>query len=173
MTTAAGCAMMAVRSETETVAQAEPKRRGNMITHETTIVIHRPVEQVFAFASDPRNDLKWSEGALDSRQITDGPVGVGTKVAQVYAFLGRRMEGQLEITEYEPNARLTKKVTDGPFPLELSLSLKPDGGDTRATGRIEMKPGGFFAMAEPLVAGNLRKRFESDMAALKAAVENS
>ena len=144
-----------------------------MISHEASVVIHRPVEQVFAFASDPRNDLRWSEGALDSRQITAGPVGVGTKVAQVYSFLGRRMEGEFEITEYEPNSRLTKKVTEGPFPLRITLSLEPDGAKTKATGRIELKPEGFFALAEPIVSGNLRKRFESDMAALKHALEQT
>jgi uncharacterized protein YndB with AHSA1/START domain len=144
-----------------------------MINHESSVVICRPVQQVFAFLSEPHNDLQWQDGLLDSRQTSPGPVGVGTRVAEVYSFLGRRMEGQLEITEYEPNSRLTKKMAEGPFPLQITLVLEPAGADTKLTARIEMKPAGFFAIAEPMVAGNFRKRFDGDVAALKRVLEKS
>lgn len=49
-----------------------------MVKFEESVVIERPLEQVFAFVSDPRNDTEWSEEIAEVRQTSEGPLGVGT-----------------------------------------------------------------------------------------------
>ena len=71
-----------------------------MITHQSKVWISRPIDEVFAFVSNKENDLKWQQGLVEVHQAA-GPVGVGTQIAEVYSFLGRKMEGKLEVTEYQ------------------------------------------------------------------------
>ena len=74
-----------------------------MVKIETSMVINRPIEEVFAFLTNPENDLVWRSGVLESEQTSDGPMGVGTTARSVEQFLGRRIESTVEFTAYEPN----------------------------------------------------------------------
>ena len=42
---------------------------------EMSIVINRPVEEVFAFLSDFENNPKWQATSVEARKISEGPVG--------------------------------------------------------------------------------------------------
>ncbi len=75
-----------------------------MIKAETSLVINRPVEKVFAFVNDSENAPQWRSSVLESRQTSEGPTCVGTTLTEVIRFLGRRIESTFEVTEYEPNS---------------------------------------------------------------------
>ena len=49
-----------------------------MIRIETSIVINRPVKEVFAFLSNFENWPKWSPGLLENKKTSDGPISRGT-----------------------------------------------------------------------------------------------
>jgi uncharacterized protein YndB with AHSA1/START domain len=80
-----------------------------MITVEKSIVIKRPVEDVFAHVSDQTNAPHWQRGLIEVRRTTDGPMGVGTRHTFVRTFMGRRMEGSNEYTRWEPNKLVPSK----------------------------------------------------------------
>ena len=46
-----------------------------------TVVIDRPIDEVFAFLADGENDTKFSARVLEIAKTTDGPPGVGTVYA--------------------------------------------------------------------------------------------
>ena len=48
------------------------------IQQEHTVVIDRPIEEVFAFVTDPDNVSLWQSTSLETEQTSEGPVGVGT-----------------------------------------------------------------------------------------------
>jgi hypothetical protein len=96
---------------------------------------------------------------------------VGTQIDEVYSFLGRRMDGKLEVTEYEPCKKITTKSTSGPFHIQYTYSLEEGNGGTQFTIDMEMKPEGFFTLAEPVVGANLKKSLDTDLASLKKALE--
>jgi hypothetical protein len=62
-----------------------------MARFKQSVVINRPVEQVFVFVSDLENDPPWS-GAAGMRRTSPGPVGIGTTFRQRDRFLGRRLD---------------------------------------------------------------------------------
>ncbi len=74
-----------------------------MIKVEDSIVIKRPVEEVFAFVADQRNAPQWQQGLLEVRRITDGPPGIGTRHTVVRKFMGRRLETDQRVCGVEPN----------------------------------------------------------------------
>jgi hypothetical protein len=45
---------------------------------EGTVVIDRPIDEVFAFLADGENDKRFSPRVLEIEKATDGPPGVGT-----------------------------------------------------------------------------------------------
>ena len=65
---------------------------------EQSIVINQPIEKVFAYVTDPRNNPKWQPDILDSRVSPDEPTHVGTRVTDVRNLLGRKLELTTEVT---------------------------------------------------------------------------
>ena len=46
---------------------------------EGEIVIDRPVEEVFDFVADERNEPRYNPQMLRAEQISSGPIGLGTE----------------------------------------------------------------------------------------------
>ncbi len=142
-----------------------------MINIEESIIINRPIEEVFAFVADQTNGPQWQDGLLEVRRITDGPVGVGTRHTVVRKFLGRRLELTNEYVRYEPNKEIS--FTGGGmsrFEVSYLTEATPEG--TRLTCRMQMEQGGLFGLAEPLIAGSLKRAFEANFRNIKALLEN-
>jgi len=142
-----------------------------MARAEVSTTIKRPVEDVWAVISNVENNPKWSSFALDAKQTSPGPLGVGTTARFVGKFLGRRMESESVITEFEPNRKYTWESKSGPFPLKGSTALEQIDGGTRVTGTIEAEPGGFFKLAEPLVVSMAKRSVQGDLDNLKDLME--
>ncbi len=142
------------------------------IREEHTVVIERPVEEVFAFTTDPNNDTLWQSTSLETEQASEGPVGVGTTFRNTSKFLGRRIESTYEVTENDPPHRQCMRITSGPIPGSGCYALEPtEDGSTRFTQTFEAEAGGFFRLAEPLVGRAIRRQIEADMATLKDLLE--
>ena len=141
-----------------------------MITHQSKVWIRRPVDEVFAFISNKENDPQWQDGLVEVHQAP-GSVGVGTQIDEVYSFLGRKMDGKLEVAEYEPGKKITTKSISGPFHIQYTYSLEEGNGGTQFTIDMEMKPDGFFTLAEPIVGANLKKSMDTGLASLKKVLE--
>ena len=122
-----------------------------MVRVEGSIRIHRPVEDVYAFAVSPEKVPLWSAVPLQARKTSEGPVGIGTTASFVNTFLGRRMRADFEVTEFEPNSRFCSRTTAAPFPVRNTMTFEPIGAGTRMTQTIEAEPGGFFKVAEPIL----------------------
>ncbi len=63
-----------------------------MIKLENSLVINRPVEEVFAFVDNPENEPQWNQVAQSSEKTLEGPMGVGAAGVLVARFLGRTIE---------------------------------------------------------------------------------
>ncbi len=142
-----------------------------MIKVENSVVINRPVDEVFEFVSNIENLPQWAGPVLEAKQTSDGPVGVGATQTQVAQFLGRKIETSHEVTEYEPNKKLSTKTTSGPLPMEVSYILEPAAGGTKVTLGGDIDAGGFFKLAEPIVGRMLNRQTASDAANLKELLE--
>lgn len=140
----------------------------------TSIVIQRPVEDVFAFITDARNHPQWqaSSGLQRIQQIPDGPVGVGTRITEVWKFMGMESESTSEVTEYEPSRKYARRSISGGSPIkEGTTTFESVDGGTRVTNVFQVQAGGLFAIAEPLLANNLKHGFEASSVTLKALLE--
>ncbi len=79
------------------------KEDGDMSRVENSIVIERPVAEVWDFFMDWGNNEKWY-GGMRVIQVTDGPPGLGTKI-RMYPPLGpwKVPTPPVQIVEFEPH----------------------------------------------------------------------
>jgi uncharacterized protein YndB with AHSA1/START domain len=142
-----------------------------MYSFETTIFIDRPPQEVFDYMNNPANTPKW-QGNLVSAEITsEGPTGVGTTQRAVGQMLGRKFDVKTEITTWDPPNKITNKTLDGPVQFEATTRYDSKESGTQVTLNVTAEVGGFFKLAEGLVAKQAQKQFETNYSALKMLLE--
>ena len=140
---------------------------------QSAVTIDRPRHEVAAFAGDPDNVRRWYQNIESVEWETPRPVGVGSRVAFVAHFLGRRLAYTYEVRELDPGHRLVMSTAQGPFPMETTYRWEDtaDGG-TRMTLRNRGEPAGFSKVAAPFMAAAMRRANGKDLAALKKLLES-
>ena len=141
-----------------------------MIRIQASVTVNRPLEEVFRFMTDNQNALQWQSGLLEAR-VTNDVIGVGKTWVDVVQVLGQRIEIASELTEFEPLRTVGFKSTSGPIPLEGRYAFEPDGAGTKVTFILQGEAGGFFKLAEPIVARSTQRQWETNLANLKDLLE--
>lgn len=138
----------------------------------TEIVIERPPGVVSVYACDPTNAPDWY-GNIKKVEWKSAPVvHVGSRVAFVAEFLGRRLEYTYEIAEYEPGERFVMRTAEGPFPMETTYTFEETrDGYTRMTLRNHGEPSGVSKLMAPMITAAMRSANEKDLEKLKAILE--
>jgi uncharacterized membrane protein len=135
-------------------------------------VVERPRGEVARYVTDWRNDPTWIGALRDVRLETEGPLRVGSRVARVASFLGRRIEYVNEVVELEPDDRLVMRSVKAPFPMTVAYAFEDAGdGATRVRIRAEGDASGFYRLAGPLVDRAVTRGIRGDLARLKALLE--
>jgi uncharacterized protein YndB with AHSA1/START domain len=128
------------------------------------IDIPRPRAQVAAYASDPDNTTSWYANITAVTWQTPRPLEVGSRLAFVAKFLGRRLSYTYEIRELVPGERLVMSTAQGPFPMETTYTWHDvGGGATRMTLRNRGRPAGFAKVAAPIMARAMRRAMTKDL----------
>jgi uncharacterized membrane protein len=143
-----------------------------MIEFTVAIEIDRPVGAVFAWVTDPAKLPTWQTNTVAVEQVTDGPLGVGTRLRETHrAPGGRRLDSLVEVVAYEPDRHFALRILDGPLPIDGAFAFAPAASGTRVEMHGHGEPRGLMRMAAPLLARVLRRQFARDLASLKSVLE--
>ena len=142
-----------------------------MISINVSMLILRPIWEVFDFISKPENNTQWQYGSIESVQLSAGNLQVGTVFSSFGHFMGRRIQSNFEVTEYEASKSYGFETISGPIQLQTSYSFEAvDHGTTVIVSSL-INPGGFFKLLDPIVARAAKKQFKENLARLKALLE--
>ena len=142
-----------------------------MFTKSVSVLIGRPVEEVFAFVEDARNRPRWDESVTSEELTSPEPIGVGTTVRTKLSSMGREYEYTWEVTEHVPPSRMTIESTSGPFPTTLAYQLGAREGGTAVDFAVTGRPTGMLRLLQPLIARNTQANLDRGFARLKELLE--
>jgi uncharacterized membrane protein len=139
----------------------------------TEIEIDRPRGEVAAYAGNPDSAPQWYVNIESVEWKTPPPIRVGSRLAFVARFLGRRLEYTYEIVELVPESRLVMRMAEGPFPMETTYTWEAAGERrTRMTLRNRGEPRGFAKVLAPMMAAAMRRANQKDLRRLKTLLEH-
>jgi carbon monoxide dehydrogenase subunit G len=144
-----------------------------MIKIDLSTLVDKPIKDVFAFIGNLNNMPKWNTTVMGVEQITPGEVGVGTKFKSVGEMMGRRIEGEMQVTAYEPDTKFGVQMNAGPMQVNMMVSFETVGTGTKISLNAQGNPAGFFKLAEPVMAGRVKAMMEENIASLKSQLEMS
>jgi Polyketide cyclase / dehydrase and lipid transport len=143
-----------------------------LVDVQSVIEIARPRDVVAAFACDPSNATAWYQNIKAVEWKTPKPVSVGSEIAFVAEFLGRRLAYTYVVRELVPGERFVMSTAEGPFRMETTYTWEDSpSATTRMTLRNRGEPTGFAIVAGPLMARAMRRANRKDLARLKEILE--
>jgi carbon monoxide dehydrogenase subunit G len=142
---------------------------------EATVVVERPIEEVFAFLADGENDPKFSPRVLEIAKTTEGPPGVGTVYASTVKDAGMKTKREFRLTEFDPPTRIrwTEVSKNLITAAEGGYDLAPAGDGTRVTIFNVLEGHGLGTLIAPLALRSARRGAAAFGQSIKAAIESS
>jgi uncharacterized protein YndB with AHSA1/START domain len=128
-----------------------------------SVVIERPVSDVFAYILDGTTGPTWRSGIVDIRLAAGAAGQVGARYEQGMKGPGGRIPADYELTEIVPNRLITFKVTAGPARPQGRYEFAPEGGATRVTFGLNWEPKG---IKEKLMSPMVARTMPREVAAL-------
>jgi carbon monoxide dehydrogenase subunit G len=137
-----------------------------------SIVVERPVEDVWAVVADLDTHTKWRPALREFRQVSDGPLGVGTRIREVLAWRGRELVLDDVVTVFDPPRRLGIQGGWKAADFELELVLEPSGEATSVTMDWPLYPKSLLLrLGAPLMGRAMRNATREELELLKDFVE--
>jgi uncharacterized protein YndB with AHSA1/START domain len=141
-----------------------------MISFGFPVDVGRPVEEVFAYLTEPASLPEWQQ-TDHVEQLTPGPVTTGTRFREVRELLGCRLESTSEVSAHEPGSRYDIQIAS-PYARVVdrwTLEATPAGTrvrfSTEGRARLPLRP------LERVIAAVMERRRRGHHARLKQALE--
>jgi uncharacterized membrane protein len=156
------------------VPGATVKKGDQEMIIEHSVVINRPVEEVFDVATCLRRCVVWRSAILASAKTSEGPVGVGTTFDQDVRVLGMTRTNTAVITAYEPPHLFAYEHVTGLNAYQARFTFQPENGGTRFTVTVDGEPHSAWLRIVPtsLLLRWIGNTIEQEMATLKMMMEN-
>ena len=138
---------------------------------ELTEHIARSTEDVFAVLSDPTRATAFLDNIKESRQLTDGPIGVGTKFRETRVVNGKSATADLLVSDYEPNTHVGISTEAEGITVAYHYRLVPEDAGTRLTWTCELEASRLRKMMLPMVAAIMKKEDGNHLKLLKSYLE--
>ena len=142
-----------------------------MIRIDGEIVINRPVDAVFDFVADARNEPRYNPRMLRADKLSPGPIGLGTRFRAAMRTRPRPTQMTTEFTGYERPRWLALRSHLSAMEIRGALTLDPDPDGTRMRWSWVVAPRGVLKLLTPLVARTGRRQEQAIWANLKRVLE--
>lgn len=138
------------------LAETDEERRaaadGDAVRVEGEVLVHRPVEDVFAVVGDPATEPLYNPAMLRVHKVTAGPVAVGSRYRnEARSALGSGVM-DVEVTALEPPRRLATAARSAALDVDGEVVLEPVAAGTRLRWSWRVRPRGWARLLTPVLA---------------------
>jgi uncharacterized membrane protein len=118
-----------------------------MTQQSSSIVIDRPVQEVFEYMDDIAREKEWQSNLVSAQQDPPGPTRVGTLKRYTSRFMGREIKNTYKVTEFEPGRRVVYETQKGSaIDARSEIVCEAVGQGTKVTLTLEGSPKGFLRL---------------------------
>jgi hypothetical protein len=145
-----------------------------MITYELREQIARNPQRVFDFVGTRccQNHPRWETAVLELRQVTPGPIGVGTRLMMVRQDGRRRHEVPEEVIAFVPGRAVARRTLAGPLALRIDFNVSPGGAvGAELKVRVQAELRGFLRLLQPMFAARMPRDGSMMMRRIKELIE--
>jgi uncharacterized protein YndB with AHSA1/START domain len=137
---------------------------------ERTVVVDRPLSQVFDYLSDFTTTNEWDPGTVETVRAS-GDGGVGTAYRNVSKFAGRKTELTYVVEKIEPNALFALRGENKTVVAHDTMTFRETPVGTEVTYRGDFDFKGLAKLSEPLVKPFLTRLFDEGAQGIREALE--
>ena len=125
-----------------------------------TADVARPVDEVFAYVTDPSKFGEWQQNVIDGRMDDDGPRGVGARCLTTRRIGFATRDVTAEVTALDPPRRWAVRGVDGPIRAIVNVTVEPVEASQRShvTIAIDFEGHGIGRLLVPLFVRRQAKR---------------
>ncbi len=130
--------------------------------------IDRPIADVWRFyaVDHVRNHPRWDPD-MHLEQLSDGPIGVGTRIRRVNTRWGQPVEGEMEVVEFQSERAMGAVIHDANMDIQGRATFEPRGEEqTLLTISVDI-PG----FDDPEKVEFLRSEMQQGVANMKSLME--
>ena len=141
-----------------------------MITFQTGIDIERPIEEVFAYVSDPGNLPSWNSAVRDVRP-TRGANSIGSTYDMRRQLPTGSVTNQLEIVAREQPLEFAIRTTAGPTPFLYRYRFVAENDKTILELDAHVELDGIAKVMPQLARTAVKRGVDDNLATLKLLLE--
>ena len=138
-----------------------------MMQSRGSILIARPIDGVFGFICDTKNDRLWRSHLVSSRGTA---IAVGDRIIQTYMAEGKSKTLELSVAEFDPPHRLTYAVGT-PVRARLSFRRRPEATGTRVSIALSATVSGPAALFAGRIQPEIDTLIKGDLHSLREHLE--
>lgn len=137
---------------------------------EMKCAVNRPVEDVFDFLADIRNEAAWNPRVIRIDKTSNGSIGAGTTFHGLYKGIGPL---RTELVEYDRPGRLSFRSSSPRMRIAGTFVLSAVQGESSVALSADLEPQGLFRFIAPLMAPLLKRQNAAASTRLKRVLGKS
>lgn len=144
-----------------------------MASYEATVHSPLPAERAFALMADFSNAIHWDPATLESRQLDDGPVGLGARFQLDMKIFGRENEIEYEIVEFDaPRKVVLRGENSGSVSVD-TITVEPTEDGSAVNYRADVTMKGGFKVIGPFFSPVFKKMGDEARDAMSAWLKDA
>jgi hypothetical protein len=142
-----------------------------VITFETDIRIARPLEEVFAYVSEPLNFPDWNSAVQTVQNTSPAGNGVGSAYLMERELATGSAVNELEVVAREWPREFAIRTTAGPTPFLYRYGFSTENNETIVELTAQIDLSGPAALLPQLARRGVKKGVDDNFATLKQILE--
>ena len=140
---------------------------------EGEIVIQRPIDEVFDFVADERNEPRYNPQVTSVELLSEGDIRLGAQFRARVVSGSRSLPMVIEFTTFERPVRLGSRSTMSGMVILGELTFEALGETTRMRWSWDLKPSGALWLLTPFMVLMGRRQEKGIWTSLKQYLEAS